>query len=419
MSTQNLMRAFVLTSVAVLAGQTVAQDSTGELQSILVGEDLRPLIDLDAPSPTPVVTKSTASKPKLVTAPTNPTAPASTSRQKSVLKSVVKSASSSKSAKTKSKSKLVDTPPPLIPGFEKPHSETPTEAAPKTKVAPPAPVAKSILKVPATNTAANESDGAFDFGVATAESAAGLKVRGVFVDSPAQQLGVKPGDIIVAVNGSALKSDQQLRDLLAAQGGLAKPFPVTVVRAGQQKVLTPRIESSTASSTPAVVDSIVPPPVTIVENPTVPAQPTRQPYSQQSVLRRRVPARRASTSQYQAPQQIAQPSAPQASSTGTPTTPVSPATPPGSVVSTTQPRPYPVTGPNPTANRTVPSVTPRATASTQQRVVRYPQQPQARYIVRPAQPQYRTAPSRPVIGDGGRLIGNGRVINSALRAIGL
>ncbi len=327
--------------------------------------------------------------------------------------------------------------------------------------------AKKVPTLGAANTASPKtaprtiiSDPLFDLGVMTtdlgidaANPESGPRVRGVIVDSPAAKAGIRAGDQIVSVGSTATKSSGELAAILGVKMDVSNRVDVTLFRAGARKVL----QIDTSANAPAVnqIATSVPndfamPAVATVEPQAVPAtipipESTEQirPLISEPVapVRPRLQARPVSTqpqiaSPKIAPSPVARP------------VPIQP--PRQSIVSKqnvnaeTQPnqqpsvqqqlrqqvrqqqagpvaRPYRV----PLATR---QMIPQNVYRQQTRVQYVPQrgpQPQ-RFVVRgqaPVQQRVIVGPrpvqqQRPVVGSNGRLIGNGRIINSALRVIG-
>lgn len=68
-------------------------------------------------------------------------------------------------------------------------------------------------------------------------SAQGALVNSVYVGSPAEKAGIMRGDVITEFSGTAVKSPQELQDLISAAPSM-KEFPVIVYREGQKKTLS-------------------------------------------------------------------------------------------------------------------------------------------------------------------------------------
>ena len=72
---------------------------------------------------------------------------------------------------------------------------------------------------------------------ASGATAAGALVRSVMPAGPAAQAGLRPGDVITAVNGAAVISPAQLTQIVERQG-VGRPLAVRVLRQDQALVLT-------------------------------------------------------------------------------------------------------------------------------------------------------------------------------------
>jgi S1-C subfamily serine protease len=95
-------------------------------------------------------------------------------------------------------------------------------------------------------------------GLSTRSGADGIEVLEVAPGSPAESAGLRPGDVLIAVNGRALQPTQPLGpQIVGLQAGV--PVPLTLIREGvtQTLVLTPRARPS---ATPAPLPSNTPPP---------------------------------------------------------------------------------------------------------------------------------------------------------------
>ena len=407
-----LLKPIVCVSL-LLYQAALGQDA--ELQSILKGdEDLRPLIDLTAPSP------STAPEP----------AKASDKGPRSVLKKAIAAQESA-------------------------------PALPKTQAAPAKQPTGSGLS----------ADALVDLGIITRPNS--LVVRGVFVGSPALDAGFKTGDRIIGVDSRPINSASELAEEVHSKvNSQTSDFDISVMRNGRRSVLTISTGSTTnldeettglTVSAPANVGSTAPNAANV--RPVVSSTP-------QSVLRRvsatRNPRRTPETIETPQPvsDRVAGDSANLLKLTEPPTPPAAPrplgsaepvrfqAKPSGTSSVLVNPQQRYRYQPNSQLQQAVPrsalnsatqsSARPAnsgnltrqngqqngSVQSSAQRYQYYRSQPYvvraqnaSQQVVRPPQQQYVPQPvvrqQRPLVGQGGRLIGNGRLINSARRIIGL
>jgi|GEM_PF-5277076 len=336
-------------------------------------------------------------------------------------------------------------------------------------VAQPNPIDKKTDAV-TTSSATKIPDPIFDLGLIIRDDVANSTpiVRGVLVGSPAALAGVRSGDKIRAVGKNPTRSSYGLSAELVTTN--SSKFDLTIQRDGKIRVLkldkdavaTNAISSATSavSPIPGITSVASPPPIATappaapipartlnsvvtprsVVTPNSSATPiaTRSPAPPAPVpVRRQVRARPAAYSTTPQPVVTARPATTQRPTTTS--TIVPPPRPRPISPQTTRYRPTPVAPrpvPNPTSvltqrnpspqsarptssvvqRRAIPApTTTRPPVVVQQRVVRVVPQPRT---VGP-QPVIRgQGPARPLIGDGGRFIGNGRVINSTLRLFG-
>lgn len=70
-----------------------------------------------------------------------------------------------------------------------------------------------------------------------------IEIASVLSDKPAAKAGLKPGDILISVNGAAVHSTPKLREVITATGG--KPVEIVYSRNGQKNTLmvTPALSS--------------------------------------------------------------------------------------------------------------------------------------------------------------------------------
>lgn len=227
-------------------------------------------------------------------------------------------------------------------------------------------------------------------------------VRGVFVNSPAQQTTILPGDVITALNGQPTRSLQTIEDMAKSNGIQS----VKVLRKGRVEELRPqsRVSPSRPAQPQSVLSSrpITPPAAGLAGpqllpatgQPLAPNQPGR--VGQYNIAPRRMVAQPASASAQQTWTR-------RPSGVPSPTPSNSALAIPGRAAASLQGVASTVTDSTPP--QPVPP-TPRPAVVVQRPI---PQQ-------QPVSPRFGT-PARPLMGQGGRLIGNGRLINSAARLL--
>lgn len=88
-----------------------------------------------------------------------------------------------------------------------------------------------------TATRVVSADPMFDVGVAVVPVAGGAQVRGVFVDSPAQKSGVRAGDTIVGIDGKRANTAYSLTEQLANTLSRTDRFVLNIQRRGRSLVL--------------------------------------------------------------------------------------------------------------------------------------------------------------------------------------
>ena len=360
-------KSFVICAVvgALLTPGVVIHGQEADLRSILVSEDdLRPLVDLDTPEPQTIIAPKAESATPAVKAPgaTNDATSAADRPITSVLKrnttrSESASAPSASAPSSSSKRDVLAQPEPVT---------TPAPLVESSPIPPmPRPMVGSAVQVAS-------SDPLFDFGISLAPNRREAMVRGVFVNSPAQRAGVKPGDTIVAINGQRVAGSAVAPSMLAS--AMQNRFFVTVRdTAGRTRTLGTSRVAASSPLTPAAA------PRTTVATPT-------------PAIRRQVRAVPVSAQQTQSVNNTASQTV--ANSATTAASPPKPATPQPATVA---------------SRAAQPSQGPRPQAVNAQQTFR---------VTPPSTPQATAVRRRPLVGDGGRIIGNGRLINSARRLFG-
>lgn len=74
----------------------------------------------------------------------------------------------------------------------------------------------------------------------------GVVVVEVMPDSPAEEAGLRHGDVITHVNGKLIEDEEELSEDLARQGA-DKPIKLAIIREGEKKELTAELEEVSAS----------------------------------------------------------------------------------------------------------------------------------------------------------------------------
>lgn len=281
----------------------------GKLRSVLVGnDDLRPLIDLNPPTPDSILSNEPAEKLDLSPAVVSPS-----EYEPSVADVTTDQSENSRPTPT----------------------PAPASTADSKAVAPTASQPASPKRKPAS------SDPFFDFGVAVAPTATEVVIRGVYVDTPAQRLRLIRGDVITGIDGKQL-STREFQEALREKMTSVETFVMQVRRGDKQYRL--RVNFAALPQKAVAQTS---------------RQPARRQTSAQRVSQQRRPNRN-SAQRVPASSQVAR-----------------------------QPQARPGNQP--------------AATSTQAQAA-------ATATVRPS--------NQPVIGAGGRILGNRRVINSARRLFG-
>lgn len=420
MGTRSTLPFFLVSVFAFsMATTLVAQESESVLQSST--DDLRALIDLE-PS-TSEIKKATSPTSKAKSKPAPAKKPTTQEGQiRSVLKQSrvvsddqVKPATFNDESNTESSKQLK------------------SELEQINKPAPlPAPQASSRINSSPDKLAApmntSVDDALFNFGVLVNDAQGGPIVRGVIVGSPAARAGITAGDRIKSFGSQPIANAQQLGTSLRQSNGL--PTSVRLERRG--KTRTFRVNPAGSATAAPIANATT----SYRSAPSNGWRSARAQVNQTPIPAQPIPAPRPSLVPSPAPQLTP-------SQTGL----SAQTAPPARRVldqlaalinlpSPTDDAQQPITRPQ-NADTDVPPPAPRPTAggrpqvqqrqtTIRQQVLRYPPQrggqpntSQQGLIFRgqgggAVQPQRR----RPMIGDGGRVIGNGRVINSVRRIFG-
>lgn len=94
-----------------------------------------------------------------------------------------------------------------------------------------------------------------------APDADGSLIHNVIANSPADRAGLRPGDIVRAVNGKPVRNSAALRDRIASSP-VGTKMELTFLRNGQEQHATAEIAESPADGTPITPQALQPPSVT-------------------------------------------------------------------------------------------------------------------------------------------------------------